>query len=97
MKTPAPLPLPVYSVEVIKGTKREEVTAQVSQHFEEPNMSIRSRMWEKHEVNLSPVARRALSVALLLTLSFVAVAQEPPASSTGAGPGSWPRSQLIRP
>jgi pilus assembly protein CpaC len=43
-------------------------------------MSIRSRMWEKHEVNSSPVMRRALFVALLLTLSMMAVAQEPPAT-----------------
>jgi pilus assembly protein CpaC len=44
-------------------------------------MSIRSRMWEKHEVNCSPVVRRALSLslALLLALSVMACAQEQPA------------------
>jgi pilus assembly protein CpaC len=50
-------------------------------------MSIRSRMWEKHKVNLSPVIRRALSVALLLTLSVVAVAQDAqPAPAQAPGP-----------
>ena len=49
-------------------------------------MSIRSRMWEKHEVNLSPVVRRALSAALLLTLTVVAVAQEPPAAQPAPAP-----------
>jgi pilus assembly protein CpaC len=49
-------------------------------------MSIRSRMWEKHEVNLSPVMRRALSAALLLTLTVVAVAQEPPAAQPAPAP-----------
>jgi pilus assembly protein CpaC len=43
-------------------------------------MSIRSRMWEKHEVNLSPAVRRALSVALLLTLTLAAAGQDPPAA-----------------
>jgi pilus assembly protein CpaC len=41
-------------------------------------------MWEIHEVNLSPVLRTALSVALLLALSLVAVAQEPPAAAQPA-------------
>jgi pilus assembly protein CpaC len=49
-------------------------------------MSIRSRMWEKHEVNLSPVMRRALSAALLLALTVVAVAQEPPAAQPAPAP-----------
>jgi len=53
-------------------------------------MSIRSRMWEKHEVNLSPVVRRALSAALLLTLSVVAVAQEPPAAQPAPAPAQAP-------
>ena len=56
-------------------------------------MSIRSRMWEKHEVNLGPVVRRALSVSLLLTLTFVAVAQDPPA----AQPPLQPRLLAPRP
>ena len=60
-------------------------------------MSIRSRMWEKHEVNLSPAVRWALSVLLLLTAlllitSLAAVAQDqpatpaPPAPAPAAGP-----------
>ncbi len=53
-------------------------------------MSIRSRMWEKHEVNLSPVVRRALSAALLLTLTVVAVAQEPPAAQPAPAPAQAP-------
>jgi pilus assembly protein CpaC len=47
-------------------------------------MLIRSRMWEIQVVNLSPVVRRALSVALLLGLSLVTVAQEPPAAAQPA-------------
>ena len=43
-------------------------------------MSIRSRMWEKHEVNLGPLMLKALSLSLLLVLSLVAVSQEPPAA-----------------
>ena len=48
-------------------------------------MSIRSRMWEKHEVNLSPAVRWALSVLLLLTAlllitSLAVVAQDQPAA-----------------
>src|SRR6202142_318398 len=50
-------------------------------------MSIRSRMWEKSEVNLSPVVRGAargvtrgtLSLALLLAVSTVGAAQDQPA------------------
>ena len=53
-------------------------------------MSIRSRMWEKHEVNLSPVIRRALSVGLLLTASVVAIAQEPPATQLAPAPAQAP-------
>ena len=53
-------------------------------------MSIRSRMWEKHEVNLSPVVRRALAAALLLTLPVVAVAQEPPAAQPAPAPAQAP-------
>ena len=59
-------------------------------------MSIRSRMWEKHEVNLGPVVRRALSVALLLTLSLwlsLGTARR----STGASASPWPGGQLIAP
>ena len=43
-------------------------------------MSICSRMWEKHEVSLSPVVRGALSVLLLLTVSVVAVTQDQPST-----------------
>jgi len=53
-------------------------------------MSIRSRMWEKHEVNLSPVVRRALAAVLLLTLTVVAVAQEPPAAQPAPAPAQDP-------
>jgi len=53
-------------------------------------MSIRSRMWEKHEVNLSSVVRRALAAALLLTLTVVAVAQEPPAAQPAPAPAQAP-------
>ena len=53
-------------------------------------MSIRSRMWEKHEVNLSPVVRRALAAVLLLTLTVVAVAQEPPAAQPAPAPAQAP-------
>ena len=43
-------------------------------------MSICSRMWEKHEMNLSPAVRGALSVLLLLTASVVAVTQDQPST-----------------
>jgi pilus assembly protein CpaC len=45
-------------------------------------MSIRSRMWEKHEVNLSPVVQGAWSVLLVLTASVAVVAQEQPAAQS---------------
>ncbi len=60
-------------------------------------MSIRSRMWEKHEVNLSPVVRRALSVALLLTLSLVAAAQEPPAAQPAPAQAPGPEASSSAP
>jgi pilus assembly protein CpaC len=60
-------------------------------------MSIRSRMWEKHEVKLSPVVRRALSVALLLTLSFVAVAQDPPAAEPAPAQAPGPEASSSAP
>ena len=60
-------------------------------------MSIRSRMWEKHEANLGPVVRRALSVALLLTLSFVAVAQEPPAAQPAPAQAPGPEASSSAP
>ncbi len=44
-------------------------------------MSIRSRMWEKCEVNFSPVVRGALSLVLLLA---VGAAQDQPASQSPA-------------
>jgi len=60
-------------------------------------MSIRSRMWEKHEVNLTPVARRTLCVLLLFTASVVAFAQEQPATQaapvTNQAPGPEASSQ----
>jgi pilus assembly protein CpaC len=60
-------------------------------------MSIRSRMWEKHEVNLSPVVRRTLSVALLLTLSLVAVAQETPAAQPAPAQAPGPEASSSAP
>ncbi len=53
-------------------------------------MSIRSRMWEKHEANLSPVVRGVLSVALLLTASVAAVSQEQPAAQAAPAPAQAP-------
>jgi len=53
-------------------------------------MSIRSRMWEKHEVNLSLVVRGVLSVALLLTASIAAVSQEQPAAQAAPAPAQAP-------
>ena len=43
-------------------------------------MSICSRMWEKHEVNLTPVVRGALSVLLLFAASVVAATQDQPST-----------------
>ncbi len=60
-------------------------------------MSIRSRMWEKHEVNPGPVVRRALSVALLLALSLVAVAQEPPAAQPAPAQSPGPEASSSAP
>jgi pilus assembly protein CpaC len=60
-------------------------------------MSIRSRMWEKHEVNLGPVMQRALSVALLLTLSLVTVAQEPPATQPAPAQAPGPEASSSTP
>lgn len=60
-------------------------------------MSIRSRMWEKHKVNLSPVVRRALFVALLLTLSLVAVAQEPPSAQPAPAQAPGPEASSSAP
>jgi pilus assembly protein CpaC len=60
-------------------------------------MSIRSRMWEKHKVNLSPVVRRALLAALLLTLSMVAVAQEPPSAQPAPAQAPGPEASSSAP
>jgi pilus assembly protein CpaC len=60
-------------------------------------MSIRSRMGEKHEVNSSPVVRRALFVALLLTLSMVAVAQEPPSAQPAPAQAPGPEASSSAP
>jgi pilus assembly protein CpaC len=60
-------------------------------------MSIRSRMWEKHEVNLGPVVRRALSVSLLLTLSLMAVAQELPATQPAPAQAPGPEASSSAP
>ena len=60
-------------------------------------MSIRSRKWEKHKVNLSPVVRRALFVALLLTLSMVAVAQETPAAQPAPAQAPGPEASSSAP
>jgi pilus assembly protein CpaC len=60
-------------------------------------MSIRSRMWEKHEVNPGPVVRRALSATLLLALSLVAVAQEPPATQPAPAQAPGPEASSSAP
>jgi pilus assembly protein CpaC len=60
-------------------------------------MSIRSRKWEKHKVNLSPVVRRALFVALLLTLSMVAVAQETPSAQPAPAQAPGPEASSSAP
>jgi pilus assembly protein CpaC len=60
-------------------------------------MSIRSRMWEKHEVNLGPVVRRALSVSLLLTLSLMVIAQEPPATPPAPAQAPGPEASSSAP
>ncbi len=73
-----------------QGNEARRSHTQVSQHSEEADMSIRSRMWEKHEVNLSPVVRWVLSVLLLLTASLAAVAQDPPATQPAPAPAQAP-------
>jgi pilus assembly protein CpaC len=60
-------------------------------------MSIRSRMWEKHKVNLSPVVRRALFVALLLTLSMGAGAQETPSAQPAPAQAPGPEASSSAP
>jgi pilus assembly protein CpaC len=60
-------------------------------------MSIRSRMWEKHEVNLGPVMLKALSLSLLLILSLVAVSQEPPAAQPTPAQASGPEASSSAP
>jgi len=60
-------------------------------------MSIRSRKWEKHKVNLNPVVRRALFVALLLTLSMVAVAQETPSAQPAPAQAPGPEASSSAP
>jgi pilus assembly protein CpaC len=53
-------------------------------------MEIRSRMGEKHEVNLSPLVRAALSLLLFFAASVASGAQDapapPPAPAQGGGP-----------
>ena len=59
-------------------------------------MSICSRMWEKHEVNLSPVVRGALSLVVAARgVRRGRLLRSQPATQPRAGPGSWPRGQLI--
>jgi pilus assembly protein CpaC len=53
-------------------------------------MSIRSRMWEKHEVNLGPAVRGALSVLLLLTATLAAVSQDQPSTQPLPAPTQAP-------
>ncbi len=55
-------------------------------------MSIRSRMWEKHEVNMSPVVRGVLSVAATTHGLGRGCLAGATCRSTGAraGPGSRP-------
>ena len=64
-------------------------------------MSIRSRMWEKHKVNLTPVAatvaRGTLYALLLFTVSVIAVSQDQSATqaapATNQAPGPEASSQ----
>jgi pilus assembly protein CpaC len=60
-------------------------------------MSICSRMWEKHEVNLSPAVRGALSVLLLLTASVVAVTQDQPSTPTAPAQAPGPEASSSAP
>jgi pilus assembly protein CpaC len=53
-------------------------------------MSIRSRMWEKREVKLSPVIFGAISVLLLFTASVAAVSQDQPPTQPTPVPAQAP-------
>jgi pilus assembly protein CpaC len=58
-------------------------------------MSICSRMWEKHEMSLTPAVLGSLFLLLLLVLSSAAVSQEPPANppAPAEAPGPEASSQ----
>jgi pilus assembly protein CpaC len=60
-------------------------------------MSISSRMWEKHEVSLSPMVLGALFVWLLLMASGLAVSQEPPATTPAATEAQGPEASSQAP
>jgi pilus assembly protein CpaC len=60
-------------------------------------MSIRSRKGEKHKVNLGPGVRRALFVALLLTLSMGAGAQETPSAQPAPAQAPGPEASSSAP
>jgi pilus assembly protein CpaC len=60
-------------------------------------MSISSRMWEKHEVSLSPMMLGALFVWLLLMASGVAVSQEPPATTPAPTEAQGPEASSQAP
>ena len=53
-------------------------------------MSIRSRMWEKCEVNLKPGGTRALSLVLLVARLRPAAAQDQPAAAQAPAPQPAP-------
>ena len=57
-------------------------------------MSIRSLMWEKHEVNPATIVRGALCLVLLL-VAAAALSQEP-AAQPPASAQPWPSSSAAR-
>ena len=60
-------------------------------------MSIRSRMWEKHEVNLGPVVRRALYVVVAAHAVAYGCRSGSARHSTGSGASSWPEASSSAP
>ncbi len=60
-------------------------------------MSIRSRMWEKYELNLSPIMRGTLSLVLLFAASFSVAAQDAPAPQPIPAQGTGPEASSSAP
>jgi pilus assembly protein CpaC len=60
-------------------------------------MSIRSRMGEKHEVNLSPLVHGALSLLLFFAASLAAGGQDAPAPQPPPAQGSGPEASSSAP